>query len=439
MTAGVQLATWCTNRQRDVLGSADVKDERLDSWKAISQYLGRGLRTVQRWHCDYGMPVHRVNRHSGSVFAFVGELDGWLRSRSEDDLLPDLSPVKREASKNVSKGALTDSVENLEWQLSDQNAPTLLQQYRHAIDLDPLNVELHAALSHLQMVLGLTYIVPTAIAYPRAVNSVATALRINSANPSALVSLALNTLVWKQDWRAAWTTYLSLPKARYVYKSLIGRALLKVVHGQLLDAETFLREAVEAAPFNVPLVSLLLLVLYYARQYDEVMFLAEAYRRSGESGALFCAVEALSMIQMARGDAGVHGMDDFKSPTSNGFLANGIRGYRLALTGRREAALEVLRHLEDGAQKRMDGASYVAALINLALDHREQAVRWLEASYRERSIWSLAFHLDPVLENLSDYMPFMALNRTIGYPGMALEQKIYSEATRMPWPTENFL
>jgi hypothetical protein len=52
---------------------------RLDSWKVIAQYLGRGTRTVQRWHVEYGLPVRHIGGISTSVFAFSDELDDWLQ------------------------------------------------------------------------------------------------------------------------------------------------------------------------------------------------------------------------------------------------------------------------------------------------------------------------------------------------------------------------
>ncbi len=55
---------------------------RLDSWKAISQYLGRSVTTVQRWESDEGLPVRRLpHKKRGSVFAYAGELDSWLKAR----------------------------------------------------------------------------------------------------------------------------------------------------------------------------------------------------------------------------------------------------------------------------------------------------------------------------------------------------------------------
>lgn len=53
----------------------------LNSWKEISSYLGRGVRTVQRWEAFFGMPVHRpAGKEHSAVVAFASELDTWLQS-----------------------------------------------------------------------------------------------------------------------------------------------------------------------------------------------------------------------------------------------------------------------------------------------------------------------------------------------------------------------
>ena len=55
---------------------------RLDSWKEIAAYLGRGIRTVQRWEREEGLPVHRLaHADRGSVFADPTELTEWWKSR----------------------------------------------------------------------------------------------------------------------------------------------------------------------------------------------------------------------------------------------------------------------------------------------------------------------------------------------------------------------
>jgi Tol biopolymer transport system component len=56
--------------------------ERLDSWKEIASFLGRGVRTVQRWEREEGLPVHRLEHaRRGSVFAYRHELTNWWESR----------------------------------------------------------------------------------------------------------------------------------------------------------------------------------------------------------------------------------------------------------------------------------------------------------------------------------------------------------------------
>jgi hypothetical protein len=58
-----------------------VRCEILSGWKDIANYLGRGVRTVQRYELELGLPVHRPSGKSqGSVMATRAELDTWIAS-----------------------------------------------------------------------------------------------------------------------------------------------------------------------------------------------------------------------------------------------------------------------------------------------------------------------------------------------------------------------
>ncbi len=65
-------------RQTDVTPpSATV----LNSWKEIAIYVGRGVRTVQRWERDLGLPVHRPRgKQRSAVLAIPEELDYWIQN-----------------------------------------------------------------------------------------------------------------------------------------------------------------------------------------------------------------------------------------------------------------------------------------------------------------------------------------------------------------------
>ncbi len=60
----------------------EPRRDRLDSWKEIAAYLGRGVRTVQRWEREEGLPVHRLaHEKRGSIYARRDELAAWWERR----------------------------------------------------------------------------------------------------------------------------------------------------------------------------------------------------------------------------------------------------------------------------------------------------------------------------------------------------------------------
>jgi hypothetical protein len=54
----------------------------LTSWKDIARYMGKGVRTVQRWEQDFGLPVRRpLGSNKKAVLARPRELDAWVALR----------------------------------------------------------------------------------------------------------------------------------------------------------------------------------------------------------------------------------------------------------------------------------------------------------------------------------------------------------------------
>jgi predicted DNA-binding transcriptional regulator AlpA len=61
----------------------------LTSWKEIAAYLGKGVRTVQRWEKDFGLPVRRpTGSNKSAILARTRDLDAWIAMRCSTRSLP---------------------------------------------------------------------------------------------------------------------------------------------------------------------------------------------------------------------------------------------------------------------------------------------------------------------------------------------------------------
>jgi hypothetical protein len=57
---------------------SSIKSRVLTSWKDVAFYMGKSVRTVQRWE-RFGLPILRPLDigHKSSIIAYTEELNGW--------------------------------------------------------------------------------------------------------------------------------------------------------------------------------------------------------------------------------------------------------------------------------------------------------------------------------------------------------------------------
>lgn len=56
----------------------------LNGWKDIAAYLGKSVRSVQRWETELGLPVRRIKTPDGQiVYAVAAELEAWREQRGQ--------------------------------------------------------------------------------------------------------------------------------------------------------------------------------------------------------------------------------------------------------------------------------------------------------------------------------------------------------------------
>jgi|SRR5215469_13198676 len=77
----------------------------LNSWKEIASYMGRGVRTVQRYEEELRLPVRRVPGRN-SVLALKSDLDVWLHDTPVGSLeVKGSAPVISKLRKSMSEHA----------------------------------------------------------------------------------------------------------------------------------------------------------------------------------------------------------------------------------------------------------------------------------------------------------------------------------------------
>ena len=82
----------------------------LNSWKEIASYLGRGVRTIQRYEEQLGLPVHRpAGTDRSAVLAFADELEQWLRN----------TPIRNGTHSNPTNGNSSNVIELPEIRIKD--------------------------------------------------------------------------------------------------------------------------------------------------------------------------------------------------------------------------------------------------------------------------------------------------------------------------------
>jgi tetratricopeptide (TPR) repeat protein len=91
-----------------------------------------------------------------------------------------------------------------------------------------------------------------------------------------------------------------------------------------------------------------------------------------------------------------------------------LLGHTYAVSGNREEALKVLTQLQEISKSRYV-STYSFAALYAGLREKDQAFKWLEKSYQDRSFGDIGYiKVDPLLDNLRSDPRFTELVRRMG-------------------------
>jgi tetratricopeptide (TPR) repeat protein len=430
--------------------ASDRNGRRLESWKEVAAYLGRDVRTVQRWERREQLPVHRLQHTKrGSVFAYPSELDAWRESR--DPAIRIIDPVSVSAPRTGVWVAVLGVVAACalfvlgpSWRPTEPAgvimtrpvAPDAYEIYLKGLlrlqrggrarveesvryfeatvaadrNFAPAYVQLAAAYEALGTTS--TGARPVADVQPKALAIAKKALALAPRLAAAHSSLAS---AYQEEWRwkEAETGYrhaLDLDPDDPTTHARLGTLLMW--SGRTDDGLEHARRARELDPLNVKRTIGLGWLLYHARRYDEAIRELQTVldTEPNESALWFLG---FALIDSSRVDEAVQALERLVAESGRNPATLGLLARAYAAAGRRVDALRIVHELKQRERETyVPPAPFVHAYVGLG--DRENAFASLERAYRERSHIVQFLKTHPLYDSLRDDSRFADLAHRVG-------------------------
>jgi len=391
-----------------------VNMKRLDSWKGIAVFLGRSLRTVQRWHDCNGLPVHHFGGDKGSVFAYEEEIDHWLARMAEEPGKAHASADSTLESGRRSSIELTASAARMWETRSERNIQSIADLYRKAISDDSSNSAAYAGLAGAMVFCALNDIIDGALAYPSAIEALRRMPQLDAEQLDAKCPAAWIDMLYNRNWGQARASFEEITRKRPSSFALSGLAAMYVAEGRILRAQGCAWEAWRLNPLVSSLGALLCWTAYLSGDFQQVLDLVAQIRSGGGDGGFVTAVEALVLIQNGTASTNLAYLEKAASHFPQNHTLQGILGYAYGISGSMSQARRTYEHLEHCSERNRRSNGYALAIVSMGLDNRQGAITWLETAYAKGTLWSLGFGSDPMLRSLKNDPRFERLVSNIG-------------------------
>jgi TolB-like protein/DNA-binding winged helix-turn-helix (wHTH) protein/Tfp pilus assembly protein PilF len=275
-----------------------------------------------------------------------------------------------------------------------------ISYFQQAIERDPNFAEAYSGLADSYNFLVVTDSVPASEGHLKALEAArrAVSLGVNLAEPHASLAVALGRSEWnwsgaEDEYKRAIALNPSYSMVHRLYASLLG--ITRRHH----EAWEQINEAMRLDPLSLPNNAEVVRTLYYARNYDQAieqgqkaLQLDPNYVRTHFWLGRVYSQEGMHREAIAASEKILESMPDST-------LGLTEMAYSLAVAGRRKEARQILRRLE-GRSTSAFVPAYDFAVIHIALDEEEVAVRYLQQAYENRDWALVVLAVEPRLDPL---------------------------------------
>jgi serine/threonine-protein kinase len=289
-----------------------------------------------------------------------------------------------------------------------------LECFQQALEIDPNYALAYAGLSDCYAFRGDVGLaaVPSKHTFAMAKQAALRALEIDNTLAEAYASLAhvnMHSFDWA-DAEAAFKSALKFNPNQAPAHQWYAFYLLFNAQPDQAIAEA--RLALELDPLSVTAHGDLGQMFHYTRQYDQAIDLYQKALELEPNRHRVYLWLGWVFEQQGKYDEAIAAFQKALSEESTEPLAS--LGCAYALSGRSDAARDILHQLEESSTSRYVSPYQMSVLLH-SLGDKRKAFEWLEKGYEQRAEWMIYLSVDPRFEQLHEDSRFTDLTRRIGF------------------------
>ncbi len=289
-----------------------------------------------------------------------------------------------------------------------------IDYFNQAIEKDPLYAQAYSGLADSYALMGdWEYgVLPPKEALPKAKAAATRALALDNTLGEAHTSLAFVLDLFDWDWQAAEREYkLAVDLSPSYATAHQWYTWHLIVLGRNDEAVSEMRRAEYLDPLSLIISADMADVLLVARRYDESI---EESRKTMEMDPGFAVTHyqlGQAFVQKHMYSEGIAELQRAITLSGGDKAFRSNLAYAYARSGRKNEALEILNDLKNRSGDGFSNSAEIA-LIYVGLDDMDQAMIWLEKSYKER--FNPSVLMRPCFDPLRSDPRFQALLGRIG-------------------------
>ncbi|MGB8509212.1 MAG: protein kinase, partial [Pyrinomonadaceae bacterium] len=300
---------------------------------------------------------------------------------------------------------------------TDESFAKAIEKFREAISLDPEYALAYVGVADYFNWAAIYGLAAPRDCFPQAKAAATRALELDDSLAEAHAALAFTRLCFDWNGDAAERSFaraLELnpndPNAHHWYSNLL------CARGRLDEAVVEMRRAQELNPLSLMEKSMTGWICYQARRYEQaVEEINKALAMDHDFGnghmILGCVYERMGLY-----DEAIRVLGKAVELMGGSTIPLWFLGHALAVSGRRDEALEIVARLQNPARDAYV-SPYYFALIYAGLNERDEAFDWLEKAFEARDEWLIWLGTEPKLDDLRSDPRFADLLRRVGLAG----------------------